>query len=103
MSGKASRDKGNRADVKFLVDRGFNAKRVLLSGSAAGPYLGDLALHILDATRVLEVKADAKGFKQLYGWLVDRDILIVRSDRSEPLVVLPLKLATQIAAKAGAT
>lgn len=61
-----------------------------------------MALHILDATRVVEVKARAKGFKQLYGWLVDRDILIVRADRSEPLVILPLKLAAEIAAKAGA-
>ena len=105
MGGRASRDKGNRAEraiVKFLLDRGFNAERVPLSGAAGGSYVGDLTLHILDATRVVEVKARAKGFKQLYGWLVDRDILIVRADRSEPLVILSLKLAAEIAAKAGA-
>jgi Holliday junction resolvase len=103
MSGKASHDKGNRTEraiVKFLVDRGFHAERVPLSGAAGGSYLGDLTLHILDANRVVEVKVRAKGFKQLYGWLIDRDILIVRADRSEPLVVLPLKLAAEIAAKA---
>jgi hypothetical protein len=49
---------------------------------------------------VVEVKCRADGFRELYRWLIDRDILIVRADRSEPLVVLPLKLAAEIAAKA---
>lgn len=104
MSGRASRDKGNRAEravVKFLLDRGFAAERVPLSGSAGGSYLGDLTVPIIGIRRVVEVKARANGFRQLYAWLVDRDILIVRADRSEPLVILPLKLAAEIAARAG--
>jgi hypothetical protein len=52
---------------------------------------------VLGVDRCVEVKCRADGFKELYRWLVDRDILIVRADRSEPLVVLPLKLATEIA------
>jgi Holliday junction resolvase len=98
--GRASRDKGNRAEraiVKFLQERGFAAERVPLSGSVGGSYLGDLTVPILDVDRVVEVKARANGFRQLYDWLVNRDILIVRADRSEPLVVLPLKLAAEIA------
>jgi hypothetical protein len=90
--GRASRDKSNRAEraiVKFLQDRGFAAERVPLSGSAGGSYLGDLTVPVIGIDRVVEVKVRAKGFGQLYGWLVDRDILIVRADRSEPLVVLP--------------
>jgi Holliday junction resolvase len=105
MGGRASRDKGNRREraiVKFLQGRGFAAERVPLSGSAGGSYLGDLTVPVLNIDRVVEVKARANGFKQLYAWLVDRDILIVQADRSEPLVVLPLKLAAEIAAKAGA-
>jgi Holliday junction resolvase len=105
MSGRASRDKGNRAEraiVKFLQDRGFAAERVPLSGSAGGSYRGDLTVPILSIERVVEVKCRAKGFRQLYDWLTDRDMLIVRADRSEPLVILPLKLAAEIAAKAGA-
>lgn len=101
--GRASRDKGNRREraiVKFLQDRGFAAERVPLSGSAGGSYLGDLTVPLLNIDRVGEVKARANGFKQLYAWLVDRDFLIVQADRSEPLVVLPLKLAAEIAAKA---
>src|SRR5438874_6629522 len=102
--GRASRQKGNRAEraiVLFLQARGFPAERVPLSGSAGGSYLGDLLVPVLGIDRVVEVKVRAKGFAQLYAWLVDRDILIVRADRREPLVVLPLKLAAEIAAKAG--
>jgi Holliday junction resolvase len=102
--GRASRDKGNRAEraiVKFLQDRGFAAERVPLSGSAGGSYLGDLTVPVLNVDRVVEVKVRANGFRELYRWLDQRDILIVRADRSEPLVVLPLKLAAEIAAKAG--
>jgi Holliday junction resolvase len=105
MSGRASRDKGNRAEraiVRYLQDHGFSAERVPLSGSAGGSYLGDLTVPVLNIDRTVEVKVRAKGFRQLYDWLIDRDILIVRADRSEPLVVLPLKLAAEIAAKAGA-
>ncbi len=102
--GKASRQKGNRAEraiVKFLQERGFAAERVPLSGSAGGSYLGDLTVPVLGIDRLIEVKCRADGFHELYRWLVDRDILIVRADRSEPLVVLPLKLAAEVAAKAG--
>lgn len=101
--GKASRQKGNRAEraiVRFLQDRGFAAERVPLSGAAGGSYLGDLTVPLLGADRVVEVKVRAAGFSQLYNWLTDRDILIVRADRSEPLVVLPLRLAAEIAARA---
>jgi hypothetical protein len=102
--GRASRDKGKRAEraiVKFLQERGFAAERVPLSGSAGGSYLGDLTVPILNIDRVVEVKCRADGFRELYRWLIDRDILVLRADRSEPLVVLPLKLAAEIAAKAG--
>ena len=101
--GKACRQKGDRAEraiVKFLQERGFAAERVPLSGSAGGSYCGDLTLPILEVDRVVEVKCRADGFRELYKWLQDRDILIVRADRKEPLVILPLKLAAEIAAKA---
>jgi hypothetical protein len=104
MSRNKSRDKGLRAEraiVKFLQERGFAAERVPLSGSAGGSYLGDLTVPILNIDRCVEVKVRAQGFRQLYDWLTDRDLLIIRADRSEPLVILRLKLAAEIAAKAG--
>lgn len=102
--GRKSRDKGNRAEraiVKFLQDQGFTAERVPLSGAAGGSYVGDVTIPLLGIDRCAEVKVRAHGFQQLYGWLEGRDLLIVRADRSEPLVIIPLKLAAEIAAKAG--
>ena len=95
---RATVPKGRLSNSWSIADLTPNASHY--RDAAGGSYLGDLTLHILDATRVVEVKARAKGFCQLYGWLENRDILVVRADRKEPLVVLPLKLAAEIAAKA---
>jgi hypothetical protein len=35
--------------------------------------------------------------RPLYRWLEGRDILVVRADRREPLVVVRIDLATQVA------
>jgi hypothetical protein len=43
-----------------------------------------------------EVKARADGFRELYTWLEDRDVLIVKADRKEPLVVVRLSLAAAL-------
>jgi hypothetical protein len=99
--GRASRQKGNRAEraiVRFLQERGFAAERVPLSGAARGRFGGDLSIPLLGVDRRAEVKARANGFRRLYDWLGDHDFLIVRADRCEPLVVLRLKLASEIAA-----
>ena len=50
----------------------------------------------------VEVKCRAAGFRQLYDRLAERDVLIVKSDRQEPLVVVRLSLAAEIAKKAAA-
>jgi hypothetical protein len=101
--GRKSRDKGNRAEralVRALQDRGFAAERVPLSGSAGGSYSGDLSLPLLGIDRVVEVKVRARGFAPLYDWLSDRDLLVVRADRKEPLVVVRLALGIEIATAA---
>jgi hypothetical protein len=103
MGGRRSRDKGARAEralVRFLQVRGFAAERVPLSGSAGGSYVGDITVPVLGIDRTVEVKVRGSGFRQLYDWLQRRDFLIVRADRREPLVVLPLRLAAEIAAAA---
>jgi hypothetical protein len=101
--GHRSRDKGNRAEraiVAFLQDNGFAAERVPLSGSAGGKYVGDVTIPLLGRDLCAEVKVRAHGFGQLYAWLDGREILIVRQDRREPLVILPLRLAAEIAGRA---
>jgi Holliday junction resolvase len=101
--GRASRQKGDRLEraiVRLLQDNGLAAERVPLSGAAGGSYLGDLTVPLLGVDRVVEAKARATGFAQVYSWLQDRDILVVKADRRDALVVLPLRLAVQIAVAA---
>jgi hypothetical protein len=68
-----------------------------LSGAAGGSFAGDLTVPVLGVDRVIEVKVRADGFRALYSWLEHRDILIVKADRRESLVVVPIGLATQVA------
>jgi hypothetical protein len=46
------------------------------------------------------VKCRANGFRELYAWLEGRDFLVIRADRNQPLVIVPLKLAAEIAVAA---
>jgi hypothetical protein len=99
--GRGSRQKGNRAErsiVRYLQERGFAAERVPLSGSVRGRFGGDVSVPLLGVDRRCEVKCRANGFRQLYDWLEGADLLVVRSDRHEPLVIVPLRLAAAIAA-----
>jgi hypothetical protein len=101
--GRRSRNKGTRQEravARYLQEHGFAAERIPLSGSAGGRFVGDLSLPLLGVDRCVEVKCRARGFRELYAWLDGRDLLIVRADRREPLVVLPLRLAAEIAAAA---
>jgi Holliday junction resolvase len=101
--GRASRQKGNRLEravVKLLQDRGLGAERVPLFGSAGGSYCGDLTVPVLGRDLVVEAKARANGFARLYSWLEGRDALIIKADRRDALVVLPLRLAAEVAAAA---
>src|ERR1700761_7177837 len=94
--GKRSRQKGDRSEreiVRLLQVAGFAAERVPLSGSAGGSFLGDITVPLLAVDRRVEVKVRGDGFKTLYDWLVRRDLLVVKSNRREPLVVLPLRFA----------
>ncbi|MDQ0395192.1 hypothetical protein [Labrys monachus] len=101
--GRASRDKGNRVEralVRQLQEAGFAAERVPLSGSAGGSYIGDITVPLLGVDRTVEAKARADGFRELYRWLEGRDMLVVKADRREPLVIVPLRLALAIGAAA---
>ena len=103
MSGRKHRQKGNRGErlvVRFLQDHGFAAERVPLSGAARGRFGGDVSLPLLGIDRRVEVKCRGNGFRKLYDWLDGADFLIVKADRRELLVVVPLKLAAEIAAVA---
>jgi hypothetical protein len=100
MSGRRSRDKGARAEraiVRLLQGQGIRARKV----SAMYKRGEDLRVIVGDIDRSVEVKCRAAGFRQLYDWLKQRDLLIVKADRQEPLVVLRMSLAAEIAKSAG--
>ena len=104
--GRASREKGNRTEraiVRLFQERGFAAERVPLSGAARGRFGGDVSVPVLGIDRRVEVKCRANGFRELYKWLDGADLLIVRADRRELLVVIPLNLAVEIATAAERT
>jgi Holliday junction resolvase len=101
--GRAPRQKGNRLEralVKLLQDHGLGAERVPLSGAAGGSYLSDLTVPVIGRELVVEAKARANSFSRLYAWLDGRDVLVVKVDRRDALVILPLKLAIDIAVAA---
>jgi Holliday junction resolvase len=96
MSGRRSRDKGNRTEraiVRLLQADGIAATKI------SGMYKSgaDISMSLLGSDRAVKVKCRSTGFAQLYDWLNARDILIVKADRQEPLVVVPVSFATEIA------
>jgi hypothetical protein len=101
--GRASRDKGARAEraiVRLLQEHGFAAERVPLSGAARGRFGGDVSVPFLGRDHRVESKIRRNGFRELYKWLEGSDFLVVRADRFEPLLVLRLRFAVEIAALA---
>lgn len=104
--GKPSRDKGARGErdlVHKLRDAGLDAKRVPLSGACDG-FKGDVVISgmvhrygtlddevdiidLCDGPITIECKVRARGFKFLYDNIDGSDVLAVRSDRNEWLVV----------------
>jgi Holliday junction resolvase len=100
MSGRRSRSKGTRTEcsiVNALQAKGIAAVRVPLSGAAGGRFAGDIVLPLLGRDFLVEVKARADAVREVYGWLNARDVLVVKADRQEPLVILRLSLAAEIA------
>jgi Holliday junction resolvase len=98
--GRSSRDKGARTErgiVAALRVAGFAAVRVPLSGAVGGRFGGDVIVPVKDRDLSCEVKCRGNGFRQLYNGLNGRDVLIVKADRQEPLVIVRLSLAADIA------
>jgi Holliday junction resolvase len=92
------RDKGARVERELVnkhLEIGVKAERVPLSGAAR--YKGgahDIDVYVRGdehAPMVAEVKARAngEGFKVLESYLGENDILFLRRNNAEPLIVLP--------------
>lgn len=88
--GAKSRRKGYRLENELrhkLEELGLEVERVPLSGAGGGTFSGDLLVNGKRA----EVKGRSEGFKNIYRWLEDRDLLFIRADRKEWLVIQRLK------------
>lgn len=95
--GKKSRDKGARGErelVNLLIAAGYEARRVPLSGATW--LKDDVETDLFGGCRV-EVKRRASAWKQIYGWLDEGpDILAIRADHREWLLVVPLRIALNL-------
>ncbi len=93
--GAMQRRKGARIErevVNQLKAAGIPAERVPLSGAHGGSFAGDV---VIDKRWRAEVKArkDGKGFKQLEEWLGSNDLLILKRNHGDPMVLLTWDLA----------
>lgn len=88
-----------REVVKALQEIGIAAaERVPLSGAVkGGSFEGDIECPVRGINRKLECKRRARAFGTLYGWLGNNFGLVVRDDRTEPLVVLRLRDFAELA------
>jgi hypothetical protein len=103
MSGGPSRSNGTRTErriINALLAYRLAAASVPLSGAVGRRFASDIILPLTGRDLCVEVKAWADGFRELYCWLNERHILIVKADRQEPLVFLCMSLAAQIAKRA---
>src|SRR5713101_5013434 len=64
--------------------------------AAGGRFADDIILPLVGRDLCVKVKARADGFRELYRGLAERDVLMVKADRREPLVVVRLSLAAEI-------
>ena len=99
--GRSSRDKGGRIE-REMVERhkniGVHAERYPLSGATkfrGSSHDTDIyALGREEAPLVAEVKGrkSGQGFTVLERWLGDYDLMFLRRDRADPLVVMPWRV-----------
>jgi Holliday junction resolvase len=87
---KQKGDRLERAVTSLFNASGIKAEKVPLSGAVA-THPGDVNIWINGQKMVLECKS-RKEFKTLYGWLENRDALVLKGDRQPALIVLPLEV-----------
>jgi hypothetical protein len=96
MTGKKSRDKGNREErdvVNLLRNLGFtHAERTLERGARSdGSPAWDIDLPLSDENNTTlrgECKIRKSGFASIYGYLANNDFLTIRANNQKRLWVL---------------
>jgi hypothetical protein len=103
--GARHRRKGNRVEREIVESHralGIHAERYPLSGASRFRGSGhDLDLYVFgreEAPLVGECKArkDGGGFVQLERWLGEYDLLLLKRNHADPLVLLPWRIWTRL-------
>jgi len=99
--GRSPKRKGNgfeREVVVALQELGLAAERVPLSGSVkTSKFDHDISCPVRGVDRRFECKRRARAFATIDAMLASNYALIVRDDRSRPLVVMTLKTFAELA------
>ena len=91
MSGRYSRNKGARFErevVNFAKSKGYDAKRVPLSGATW--MKSDVLLNVRGNELRCECKKRGKGWKQIYAFIEGNNALVIGADHKEPLIIMRL-------------
>ena len=100
MSGRRSRRKGARTErgiVNALKTSGIAEVRVPLSGAVGGRFARRCRPAAGGSRSLRRGQGPSRRVSRVYSWLNERDVLIVKADRQEPLVIVRLSLAADIA------
>lgn len=85
-----------------LLEIGLSAERVPLSGALGGKYDGDIVIPSIEHPEfVTEVKArkNNSGFAVIQNWMKDKDMLFIKQNNKEFIVVLPWKIYEKLIKK----
>ncbi len=84
--------------VKFLQEQGIAAEKVPLSGAVkGGSFEADINCPVRGVDRKLECKRRAQAFSTLYGFIGSNYAVVIRDNRTPPLVVMRLSDWAEIA------
>jgi Holliday junction resolvase len=91
-----------REVVALLQEAGIAAEKVPLSGAVkGGKFEADIDCPVRGIDRKLECKHWKGGFKTIHRLLASHYGLVVRDDRTEPLIVMRLKDFAELARTPG--
>lgn len=82
------------ACVNTLRESGLEAQRVPLSGAAGGMFGSDLHVRGAKGLFRAECKTRKRAWTDLFGWLPGNDVLFIKADRTDTLVVMTLDTFT---------
>ena len=95
------REKGARVEREIVTRHkaiGVHAERVPMSGASAYTHDADIDVYPFgrDAGALIgEVKARAKLPKTMLDWLGENDLLFMKQNRQEPVVMMPWRVYEQ--------